>query len=114
MDPSWLFELSARRYPELGEFVRRELDSLLRSRDTANAASQGPRDCLFGTIEAYISLVLSLLPRLADRLVKGSLITDYIDNQVAEVEAATDFSDLTPITHLSEKERRLRCVGTPN
>lgn len=113
MDPSGLFQLPAQRFPELGDIVRREVESLLRSRDVANP-SLGPADCLFATIEAYISLVLCLLPRLADRLAKGSLITDYINTQMAEVEDETDFSDLTPITLLCEKERALRCVNMPN
>ncbi|KAK4141812.1 uncharacterized protein C8A04DRAFT_30657 [Dichotomopilus funicola] len=105
-----LFEASARQYPELGDFVRREVENLLRSRDTANGLSQGRSDCLFATSAAYISLVLSLLPRLADRLLKSPLIEDYIDSQVAEVDATTDFSDLTPITDLTERERGLRLL----
>jgi hypothetical protein len=114
MDPSGLLQLPAQRFPELSDIVRREVESLLKSRDIANPSSQGRTDCLFATIEAYISLVLCLLPRLADRLAKGSLITEYINSQMAEVEDATDFSDLTPITHLCEKERGLRCVNMPN
>jgi hypothetical protein len=108
---SGLFQLPAQEFPELNDIVRREVESLLKARDIANPLSQGSPDCLFATIETYISLVLCLLPRLADRLAKGSLISDYINTQMAEIEDATDFSDLTPIAHLCEKQHRLRCVN---
>ncbi|KAK4449071.1 hypothetical protein QBC34DRAFT_97816 [Podospora aff. communis PSN243] len=111
MDPSDLFQLLAQGFPELGDVVRREVESLLKARDTSNHSMPGSqKDCLFAAIEAYVSLVLSLLPKLAERLANGSLMFDYINRQMAEVDEATDFSDFTHITLLSEKQRGLRLL----
>jgi hypothetical protein len=110
MDPAGLLQLPAQRFQGLNDIVRREVEGLLRARG-ADALLQGRSpDCPFSTIEAYLSLVISILPALAKRLQGGPLVENYIDEQIAELDANTDFSDLNPVTLVCEKEERLRSV----
>jgi hypothetical protein len=110
MDPAGLLQLPAQRFQGLNDTVRREVESLLRARG-ADVLLQGRSlDCPFSAIEAYLSLVIALLPALAKRLQGGLLVENYINEQIAKLDADTDFSDLNPVTLVCEKEERLRLV----
>lgn len=104
MDPTGFLQPPARGFPELSNVVRREVESLLKARD-AHVTFQSSPDCLFAAIQ---TLLVRLLPELAERLVQGSLVYDYIDAQMAEMVFDSDLSDLGPVNLLNEKHKKLR------
>ncbi len=101
------FQPPARGFPELGDTVREEIDRLLRPRSTAPL----PRsDCLFSSVQSYLVLLVTLLPKLADRLLSGPHVANYINAQIAEADDATDFSDLERLNTLCARQLSLRLV----
>jgi hypothetical protein len=106
MDPTDFFQIAAPVDARLRDVVQRELRNLLRNR--ADLPGSG---CLISDIQNYLSLLVFVLPRLAERLLDGPHITEYINGQIDAMEEETDFSELDQIRILSDRQSALRCVN---
>lgn len=106
-DVSSFFQPPAQRFPELSGIVREEMGRLLRP---SSLTLLPHPDCLFSSIQSYLALLLTLLPKLAEQLMSGPHVTNYINTLIAEADEDTDFSDLERFNLLSERQRDLRLV----
>ncbi|KAK4185039.1 hypothetical protein QBC35DRAFT_390406 [Podospora australis] len=97
------FETPARSHPELLTIVRREIEHLLRSSSAISSQLQDS-GCLLSDIENYLSFLISMLPKLADRLSKGRYVVDYIDRKLDGVDQDTDLSDFRVLDILSAQD----------
>src|SRR5438045_3608357 len=106
MDPADFFQIATPVDVRLRDVVQGELRNLLRNR--ADLPCSG---CLISDIRNYLSLLVFVLPRLAERLLDGPHITEYINGQIDAMEEETDFSELDQIRILSDRQSALRCVN---
>ncbi|KAK2590048.1 hypothetical protein QQS21_012276 [Conoideocrella luteorostrata] len=64
--------------------------------------------CFISDIDAYLSTMVSALPVIADRLVNGHHMSEYVNEQMDRMDAETDFPGLQPLDSLCENITSLR------
>lgn len=61
-------------------------------------------------VDAYLMLLVAGLPVLADRLVNGHHMTEYINEKMDRMEDEIGFSDLEPLEPLCKQITSIRLV----
>jgi len=64
--------------------------------------------CLLQDLGNFLTRTTTLLSRLAERVVSGQELHQYVENRIKEIDHENDFSDLGGLSYMNEKHASLK------